>query len=163
MPGGHYETKNGKSVYAWGIGGWDPITLTPTSQDAVADGWTRYNFKGYEGRPPYAEYKALIETMADIGADPTYGCGRAMWENNEATGVVRHDDGADAAAALDRRLHRRDGGPVLRGLGHDAVPLPHRGGDVSSHSSNPVRELRYDNNDTAERRAVPAGARRAAT
>ena len=34
---------------------------------------------------------------------------------------VRHDDGADAAAALDRRLHRLDGGPLLRGVGHDAV------------------------------------------
>ena len=29
---------------------------------------------------------------------------------------VRHDDGADAAAALDRRLHRVDGGPLLRGV-----------------------------------------------
>ena len=45
---------------------------------------------------------------------------------------VRHHDGADAAAALDRRLHRVDGGPVLRGVGHHAVPLPHRGGDVGA-------------------------------
>ena len=32
---------------------------------------------------------------------------------------------------------------------------------MSKQSSNPVRELRYDNNDAADRRAVPAGARRA--
>ena len=43
---------------------------------------------------------------------------------------VRHDDGADAAAVLDRRLHRLDGGAVLRGVRHHAVPLPHRRGDV---------------------------------
>ena len=45
---------------------------------------------------------------------------------------VRHDDGADAAAALDRRLHRLDGGAVLRGVGHHAVPLPHHRGDVEA-------------------------------
>ncbi len=39
-------------------------------------------------------------------------------------GPLRHADGADAAAALDRRLHRVDGGPLLRVLGHHAVPLP---------------------------------------
>ena len=37
---------------------------------------------------------------------------------------LRHADGADAAAVLDRRLHRLDGGPLLRGVGHHAVPLP---------------------------------------
>ncbi len=36
---------------------------------------------------------------------------------------LRHTDGADAAAVLDRRLHRLDGGPLLRGVGHHAVPL----------------------------------------
>ena len=37
---------------------------------------------------------------------------------------LRHPDGADAAAVLDRRLHRLDGGPLLRVVGHHAVPLP---------------------------------------
>ena len=160
VPGGHYTTKNGKSVYAWGINGWDPITLTPTSQDAVADGWTRYNFEGYEGRPAYAEYKALIDTMAGLGQDPSFGCGRAIWENNEATGVVRHDDGADAPAALDRRLHRQHGGPVLRGLGHHALPLPHGLGD-QHEELRPGARAALRRQRHGQGRAVHAVARRA--
>ena len=31
VPGGRLATKNNKTVYTWGIGGWDPITLSPTS------------------------------------------------------------------------------------------------------------------------------------
>ena len=46
-------------------------------------------------------------------------------------GPLRHADGPDAAAPLDQRLHRLDGGPLLRVLGHHAVPLPQ-----------PVRALR---------------------
>ena len=40
---------------------------------------------------------------------------------------LRHARGADAAAVLDGRLHRLDGGPALRVLGHHAVPLPQPG------------------------------------
>ena len=85
MPGGRLATKNGESVYTWGVGGWDPITLSATSKDALADGWTRYNFSGYEGRPAYGEYKALVDAMATIGQER--GCGRALWENNKDTGA----------------------------------------------------------------------------
>jgi hypothetical protein len=152
VPGGHYETKNGKSVYAWGIDGWDPITLTPTSQDAVSDGWTRYNFEGYEGRPAYAEYKALIDTMAGIGADPSFGCGRALWENNEATGSY------GTTMALMLLPHWTDGCiDSMEGLYFEASgTTPYHfltAAAVSSHSSDPVRELRYDDGDTAT--AVP--------
>ena len=45
---------------------------------------------------------------------------------------VRHHDVVDAVAALDRRLHRLDGGVVLRSLRDHAVPLPHRSGDVEA-------------------------------
>ena len=149
VPGGHYETKNGKSVYSWGIAGFDPITLTPTSQDAVADGWTRYNFEGYEGRPSYAEYKALIDTMAEIGADPAYGCGRAIWENNEATGSY------GTTMALMLLPHWTDGCITsMEGLYFEASgTTPYHfltASAVSSHSSDPVRELRYDDGDTAK-------------
>ena len=43
---------------------------------------------------------------------------------------VRHADGDDVAAVLDRRLHRLDGGSVLRVVGHDAVSLPRQLGAV---------------------------------
>ena len=59
MPGARYTTKDGKSTYSWGIGGWDPINVAVAGKtDAYSDGWTRYNFAGYEGRPAYGEYKA---------------------------------------------------------------------------------------------------------
>ena len=34
VPGGRTITEHGKAVYAWGIGGWNPITLSPTAKDA---------------------------------------------------------------------------------------------------------------------------------
>ena len=58
---------------------------------------------------------------------PRRGPGPRLWPGDvgEQRGQrqVRHDDGVDAAAALDRRVHRLDGGVVLRGVRHDAVPL----------------------------------------
>lgn len=149
VPGGHYSTKNGKSVYSWGIGDWDVISLTPTSEDAVADGWTRYNFEGYEGRPAYGEYKALIDTMASIGADPNFGCGRAIWENNEATGAY------GTTMSLMLLPHWTDGCITsMEGLYFEASgTTPYHfltAAAISSHSSDPVRELRYDDGDTAK-------------
>ncbi len=148
VPGGHYETKNGKSVYAWGIDGWDPISLTPTSTDAAADGWTRYNFLGYEGRPAYGEYRGLVDTMASLGKDPQYGCGRTEWENNGDTGSY----GTTMALML---LPSWTNGCItsMEGVFFEASgTTPYHfltAAAVSSRSSDPVRELRYDDNDTA--------------
>ena len=113
------------TVYAWG-----PFRKPATAGRAVADGWTRYNMLGYEGRPAYPEYHDVVTTMDEIGQ--TKGCGRALWENSEDNGQYGTTMALDAAAALDRRLHRLDGGPLLRGVGHHAVPLPHGGGDVQA-------------------------------
>ncbi len=71
--------KGDSSVYAWG-----PFRKGTESGRAVADGWTRYNMLGYEGRPKYPEYNELVTTMGDIGEEN--GCGRALWENNSANG-----------------------------------------------------------------------------
>ena len=40
--------------------------------------WAEWNYSGYEGKPDYPEYHAVIQMMARVGADQ--GCGRAMWE-----------------------------------------------------------------------------------
>jgi hypothetical protein len=40
--------------------------------------WAEWNYSGYERKPDYPEYKAVIQMMANVGA--TQGCGRAMWE-----------------------------------------------------------------------------------
>ncbi|MFM8268466.1 MAG: hypothetical protein ACKOA2_10645 [Ilumatobacteraceae bacterium] len=143
VPGGRLVTKNDKTVYAWGIGGWDPITLSPTSEDAVSDGWTRYNFGGYEGRPAYGEYKALVDTMARLG--DTRGCGRALWENNSETGAY------GTTMALMLLPHWTDGCiGSSEGLFFEASgSTPYHflaAAAMSQRSSNPVRELRYTDN-----------------
>ena len=61
-------------------------TIGYPMKDAQSDGWTRYNFAGYEGRNAYGEYKALVDQMKVLGEDSTHGCGRAMWENNGDNG-----------------------------------------------------------------------------
>ena len=146
MPGASLVTKDGKTVYAWGIGGWDPITLTPESKDAVADGWTKYNFMGYEGRPSYGEYRSVVLAMAEIGE--TYGCGRALWENNGDTGAY------GTTMALMLLPHWTDGCiPSSEGLFFEASgTTPYHfltAAAMSKQSSNPVRELRYTDNDAS--------------
>ena len=149
-PAGTTTTKNGKSVYAWGIDGWDPITLTPTSQDAVADGWTRYNFEGYEGRPAYGGVQGADRHDGRASApDPPFGCGRAIWENNEATGAY------GTTMALMLLPHWTDGCiDSMEGLFFEASgTTPYHfltASAISTQSSDPVRELRYDDSDTAK-------------
>jgi hypothetical protein len=41
-------------------------------------GWIRSNEKGYEHQAAWPEYKAINDTMAQVGRD--HGCGRALWE-----------------------------------------------------------------------------------
>jgi hypothetical protein len=71
------------TAYAWG-----PFHKRAETGDyrgrAVADGWTRYNWAGYEGRTQYPEYNAVVTEMDRIGAEN--GCGRALWENNPDNG-----------------------------------------------------------------------------
>ena len=63
-----------------------------------AAGWSNYNYQGLEEKQAqpagcdlpgsttpcntggYKEYRALVRTMAGLGEDPRYGCGRAFWE-----------------------------------------------------------------------------------
>ena len=40
--------------------------------------WADWNYSGYERKPDYPEYRAVIQMMARVGAEQ--GCGRAMWE-----------------------------------------------------------------------------------
>ncbi len=149
VPGGRTITQHGKAVYAWGIGDFNPITLSPTAKDAQSDGWTRYNFMGYEGRDAYGEYKALIDRMKALGSDTTHGCGRAMWENNGDNGQY------GTTMALMLLPHWTDGCIAsMEGLFFEASgTTPYHfvtAAAVSSNSSNPVRELRYDDNDDSK-------------
>ncbi len=74
LPGGHMVTKHTASgsvaAYSW-------LGLTSTKSSFVDD-WAKWNYSGYEGKPAYGEYRAVMTTMADVGK--TNGCGRAEWE-----------------------------------------------------------------------------------
>ena len=115
LPLGGSASEDG-ATYSW-------IGIDTTDRSYIPD-WARWNYCGYEEKAAYPEFQELVATMAELGEDPEHGCGRAMWEYESRARPVRHADGADAPAVLDRRVHRLDGGPLLRGVGHDAVPLP---------------------------------------
>jgi hypothetical protein len=130
-----------KPVYAWG-----PLRKTATGGDAQGDGWSRYNFAGYEGRTQYPEYYDVVQTMAGIGE--TNGCGRVTWENNEDNGQY------GTTMALMLLPHWTDGCMAsMEGLFFEASgTTPYHfltTAAMSKQSSNPVRELRYDDNDAS--------------
>ncbi len=155
MPGGEVKTKNGKSVYSWDVAGLDLVTLSAKKKDADADGWTRYNFMGYEGREYYGEYKEVVDTMAALGRDPSHGCGRAIWENNDDPGLY------GTTMSLMLLPHWTDGCITsMEGLFFEASgTTPYHfvtSAAVSGNSadgsgpSQPVRELRYDTTDASK-------------
>lgn len=62
---------------------WLGIDIATSKNNGFVDGWARHNFTGYEGKPAYGEYKAVLETMKGLGSDPAHGCGRALWEHTD--------------------------------------------------------------------------------
>jgi len=139
LPGGSLVVDNGKSKYAWG-----PIKVPATR--AFSDGWARWNFTGYEGKSAYGEYYNVVQSMKELGQDPQHGCGRALWENNEALGKY------GTTMALMLLPFWTDGCIAsMEGLYFEAAgTTPYHfiaAAAVSKQSSNPVRELRYDNNN----------------
>jgi hypothetical protein len=156
LPGGGHETVDGGSRYAWG-----PFTATESNADAQGDGWSRYNFAGYEDRGQYyTEYHQVVTTMQNIGDDPDLGCGRALWENNGDNGQY------GTTMALMLLPHWTDGCiGSMEGLFFEASgTTPYHfltAAAMSKQSSNPVRELRYvDNNaDVGTRHLQDLGVR----
>ena len=90
----------------------------------------------------------------------TRGCGRAVWEYDTELNQYGTPMALMLLPVLDRRLHRLDGGPLLRVVGHDAVPLPRQlgavGRTVSSGAQPALRPARR-----GQGRAVHAAPRRA--
>ena len=71
LPFGHV-TASGK--YDWlGISS-DDSSFIPS--------WVSWNYSGYQspGKAREQEYFALVDKMKQLGQNPAYGCGRAMWE-----------------------------------------------------------------------------------
>ena len=127
------------TVYAWG-----PMRKPTTGGRAVADGWSRYNWTGYEGRTAYPAYYDVVQTMDRIGDER--GCGRAIWENNSDNSEY----GTTMALMLLPHWTRGCIGS-MEGLFFEATASTNyhflTAAAVSESSSNPVRQLRYTNND----------------
>ncbi len=141
LPGASRRVVHDTNVYGWG-----PVSKTATAGNAQGDGWSRYNFAGYEGRPQYPEYYDVVQTMTRIGA--TNGCGRATWENSADNGQY------GTTMALMLLPHWTDGCIAsMEGLFFEASgTTPYHfltTAAISKQSSNPVRELRYVDNDAA--------------
>ena len=130
----------GQYEYVWG-----PLR-TKSSNDGFVDGWARWNFTGYEGKNAYGEYYGVVQTMKQLGADSAQGCGRALWENNgelnkygTTMGLMLLPFWTDGCISS------------MEGLFFEAAgSTPYHfitAAAMSKQSSNPVRELRYDNND----------------
>jgi hypothetical protein len=71
LPGGRTEA-DGK--YHW--------LFLETGDNSFVDSWATWNYSGYERKPDYPEYRAIMTTMQDVGR--TEGCGRAHWEYDES-------------------------------------------------------------------------------
>lgn len=130
----------GEYNYVWG-----PLK-TKSSNDGFVDGWARWNFTGYEGKSAYGEYYDIVQTMKSLGEDPNLGCGRALWENNGELNKY------GTTMSLMLLPHWTDGCiGSMEGLFFEAAgSTPYHfitAAAMSKQSSNPVRELRYDNND----------------
>jgi hypothetical protein len=63
-----------------------PFVLSPATMESIGitpganqvTNWSAWNYSGYQGKPAYAEYRAVIQTMERVGA--TDGCGQSMWQ-----------------------------------------------------------------------------------
>lgn len=66
------DTSSDGAKYSW-------LGFETTDRSYIPD-WARWNYSGYERKPAYPEYKAVVDMMARLGADREHGCGRAMWE-----------------------------------------------------------------------------------
>ena len=120
----------------------------PTTGRGLSDSWSRYNFTGYESKNAYGEYSGVVLAMDAIGKDPKFGCGRALWENNGDNGKY------GTTMALMLLPHWTDGCiGSSEGLFFEASgTTPYHflaAAAMSANSSNPVRQLRYLDNDPA--------------
>jgi hypothetical protein len=139
LPFGKLVSDSVGTKYAWG-----PLKFS--SSRAFSDGWSRWNFEGYEGKASYGEYYGLVQKMKQLGEDEKHGCGRALWENNSELNKY----GTTMGLML---LPYWTKGCIgsMEGLFFEAAgTTPYHfitAAALSKQSSNPVRELRYDNND----------------
>ena len=161
-----------------------PGARGPAAAHAAASACTRadnsYSFLGLQERGQRPELRAVLGPLElhglrgqgrlrrvprphphDGGGRPRARLRAVLLGVREGAEPLRHPDGADAASALDRRVHRLDGRALLRGVGHHAVPLPQPGralGGTQRRAARPalqrVRPRRGDRAPAAHGRAL---------
>ena len=107
--------------------------------------WAQWNYTGYEGKPAYAEYRAVLELV------DTLPPGRIMWEANGEMNKY------GTPMALMLFPYWSEGHPSMEGLLFESsLTTPFHflnAAEVSRNPSNPVGGLRYHPMDFA--RALP--------
>ncbi len=68
LPGGERDASDGS--YRW-LG-------LEVDQTSFVRSWAKWNYSGYIAKDAYAEYRDVVQTMAELGE--TNGCGRTFWE-----------------------------------------------------------------------------------
>ena len=125
--------------------GWLP---KPASNDtSFIPSWAKWNYSGYERKTAYPEYKALVDTMADVGR--THGCGRAHWEYE--SGLDRF--GTPMALMLLPYWTDSCIGSMEGLYFESSATVPYHfmsAAELSKAPSNPMRELPYPTMNVAD-------------
>jgi hypothetical protein len=152
-PLGRLLTPVAAALLAWMIVGL-PLGVLPswlpkpdTTDASYIPSWAKWNYSGYEGKAAYPEYKALVDTMAEVGR--TNGCGRANWEYE--SGLDRF--GTPMALML---LPFWTDGCIgsMEGLYFESsATVPYHflsAAELSKAPSNPMRDLPYPTTNVAD-------------
>ena len=87
MPGGRLrDAATARACTRGASAGRPDLADAHVAPTRVSDGWTRYNFTGYEGRPRTASTRRSSTRWPTSATTRRYGCGRALWENNGDNG-----------------------------------------------------------------------------
>jgi hypothetical protein len=152
-PIGRLATPVGVALAAWMVVGL-PLGVLPnwlpkpeTRDVSFIPAWAKWNYSGYERKAAYPEYKAVVDTMADVGR--THGCGRANWEYE--SGLDRF--GTPMALML---LPFWTDGCIgsMEGLYFESsATVPYHflsAAELSKAPSNPMRDLPYPTTNVAD-------------
>ena len=125
--------------------GWVP--KPKTTDTSFIPSWAKWNYSGYERKAAYPEYKAIVDTMAQVGR--TVGCGRAHWE---------YESGLDrfgTPMALMLLPYWTDGciGSMEGLYFESSATVPYHflsAAELSKAPSNPMRDLPYPTLNVAD-------------
>ena len=152
-PLGRLLTPIGAALAVWMIVGL-PLGVLPswlpkpaTTDASFIPSWAKWNYSGYERKAAYPEYKAIVDTMADVGR--TNGCGRAHWEYESAL------DKFGTPMALMLLPYWTDGciGSMEGLYFESSATVPYHflsAAELSKAPSNPMRDLPYPTMNVAD-------------